>query len=100
MNPSSGETPVTSQPAPVPAPARAMAPAGQKRTGSDDTSTTASTVPPMSDDHDKVEKEWVGKVKRIIQKTRHDPYQQSEDLTALKADYMRQRYNKIIKVEK
>ncbi len=86
MNSSPRETPGTSLPANQPP--------------VDDTPTTTATVPPVLDDNDKVEKAWVDKVKRIIQKTKHDPYQQSEELTALKADYMKQHYNKIIKVEK
>ncbi len=97
MDPSPRETPGTSLPANQPP---VMAPAGQNNIGNDDTPTTTSAVSPVLDDNDKVEKEWVDKAKRIVQKTKHDPYQQSEQLTALKADYMRQRYNKIIKVEK
>lgn len=65
----------------------------------DDTSTSSSSTT-VKDDKDKVEKEWVDRVKRIIEQTRHDPYRQSEELTAVKADYMKQHYNKIIKAEK
>lgn len=54
---------------------------------------------PAADD-DKIEKEWVDKIRRVIEQTRHDPHQQSEKLTMVKADYMKQRYNKVIKVEK
>lgn len=78
-------------PAPVPA---------QSRTHNDDSSTTSSVPLSLSDDNDKVEKEWVGKVKRVITQTQHDPHKQNEEVTLIKADYMKQRYNKIIKVEK
>lgn len=54
----------------------------------------------MADDGDKVEKAWVDKARQIVGRTRNDPYRQSEELTVLKADYMKQRYNKIIKVNK
>lgn len=60
----------------------------------------ASTTTPISDDNDKVEKEWVDKARRIVEHTKYDPHRQSEELTVVKADYMKQRYNKIIKVEK
>lgn len=82
---------VPAGPAPVPA---------QSRQHNDDTSTTRSVASPLLNDNDKVEKEWVDKIKRIIAQLQHDPHKQSEELTLLKADYMKQRYNKIIKVEK
>jgi hypothetical protein len=71
----------------------------QRDAKADDTS-TSSPITTVRDDRDKVEKEWVDRVKRVIGQTRHDPYRQSEELTAVKADYMKQHYNKIIKVEK
>ena len=53
-----------------------------------------------ADDGDLIEKEWVIKAKQIIERTRNDPYQQSEDLTLFKADYMKKRYGKTIKVNR
>ena len=53
----------------------------------------------VADDKDVIEPEWVHKVKSIVTSTADDPYKQSEDLTALKADYMQKRYNKIIKLK-
>jgi len=87
MDPSSRETPGISLPA-----------SGQDAANDGGASASASG-PPVADDGDKVEKEWVDKTKRIIAETRHDPHKQSERLTAMKADYMKRRYNKIIKVE-
>ena len=40
------------------------------------------------------------KAKRIVEQTRDDPHQQSEQLTMVKADYMKKQYNKTIKVGK
>lgn len=54
----------------------------------------------MLDDSDKIEKKWVNKARQIVGRTRGDPYRQNEELTVVKADYMKQRYNKIIKVDK
>lgn len=49
-------------------------------------------------DSDLIEKEWVDKAKQIVERTRDDPYKQSEQLTVFKADYMKKRYDKTIKV--
>lgn len=51
-------------------------------------------------DNDLIEKEWVDKAKRIVEKTRDDPHAQSDQLTGVKADYMKQQYNKTIKISK
>ena len=53
-----------------------------------------------SDDSDLIEKEWVNKAKQIVERTRDDPYRQSEELTVVKVDYMKKRYNKSIKLNK
>ncbi len=52
----------------------------------------------VSDDGDLIEKEWVEKAKQIVEKTRDDPYKQTEELTVFKADYMQKRYGKTIKL--
>lgn len=65
-------------------------------------SAPASAAPPVApgpDDSDQVEKAWVDKVKQVVRRSRGDPYRQNLELTQLKADYLKQRYNKIIKVE-
>lgn len=53
----------------------------------------------LADDKDLIEKEWVNKAKQIVERTRDNPYQQSEELTVFKADYMKKRYNKTIKTK-
>ena len=57
-------------------------------------------TPQVVDDGDLIEKEWVSKAKQIVEKNRNDPYKQSEELTMFRADYMKKRYNKNIKVDK
>jgi hypothetical protein len=52
-----------------------------------------------SDDTDLIEKEWVNKAKQIVEQTKDNPYQQSEELTVFKADYMKKRYNRAIKLK-
>lgn len=54
-------------------------------------------VPIITDDGDLIEKEWVLKAKQIVERNRDNPYKQSEELTVVKADYMKQRYGKTIK---
>lgn len=61
---------------------------------------STNVVNNLPDDGDLIEKEWVEKAKQIVDKNRDDPYKQSEELNVFKADYMKQRYNKSIKVDK
>lgn len=62
--------------------------------------TTPIAAVPLADDGDLIEKEWVHKAKQIVDQNRDDPYKQSEELTVFKAGYMKQRYNKTIKLNK
>ncbi|HET7059895.1 MAG TPA: hypothetical protein VFH99_01065 [Candidatus Saccharimonadales bacterium] len=96
--PEMAPSPAAAQPAATPAPVAPAPSQAAAQTGA--ASTTPAPLSPVLEDDDKVEKEWVGKAKRIVEQTRHDPYRESEELTVVKADYMKQRYNKIIKVEK
>lgn len=54
-------------------------------------------LPQIADDADLIEKEWVQKAKEIVARTRHDPYEQNKEVTRMKADYMKKRYNKDVK---
>mgnify|MGYP007068867546 CR=1 FL=1 len=55
-------------------------------------------TPAIADDADLIEKEWVDKAKEIVARTRHDPYMQNKEVELMKADYMRKRYNKEVKI--
>lgn len=57
-------------------------------------------TPQIADDVDLIEKEWVNKTKDIVQKTKDDPYNQNRQIVKLRADYMKKRYNKDIKLAK
>ena len=83
--------PAPSQPIQAAAPAPA-APASAA-------ATTANPGLVADDDNDLIEKEWVAKAKQIVERNRNDPYKQSEELTLFKADYMKKRYGKTIKVD-
>lgn len=55
--------------------------------------------PMIADDNDLIEKEWVLKAKQIVASTKDDPYTQNKEMSKFKADYLKKRYNKDIKVE-
>jgi hypothetical protein len=63
-------------------------------------SVTPMPTVPVSDDDDSdlIEKAWVDKAKQIVERNRDDPHKQSEALTVFKADYMKKRYGKAIKL--
>src|SRR5689334_4967391 len=77
--------PASSSPEPSPVPTQPSAPTNQ--------------TPAVADDNDLIEKEWVAQVKQVLQKNAGNPYEQSRQLTQLKADYMQKRYGKDIKVD-
>lgn len=56
------------------------------------------STPQIADDTDLIEKEWVLKAKEIVERTHDDPYKQNEAIHRLKADYMKKRYSKDIKL--
>lgn len=69
-----------------------------------------SAIPPMpanlviddsgltAEDVDLIEKAWVEKAKAIVRSTEGDPYAQNKELNKIKADYIKKRYNRDIKV--
>ncbi len=57
-----------------------------------------SDNPAIADDVDLIEKEWVQKARAIVDKTKDDPHLQNKELNTFKADYMKKRYGKDIKL--
>jgi hypothetical protein len=51
-----------------------------------------------ADDGDVIEKAWVLKAKSIVEQTRDDPYRQNKEINRIKADYIKKRYNKDVKL--
>jgi hypothetical protein len=64
----------------------------------DQQSGKSSFSPVIAADADLIEKEWVLRAKAIVSKTKNDPREQSSALNRYKADYIKKRYNKDIKV--
>lgn len=59
---------------------------------------SSTTFPQIADDNDLIEKEWVLKAKEIVAQTAHDPHLQNKAISRFKADYLKKRYNKDIKL--
>lgn len=58
----------------------------------------AQLTPGVAADNDLIENEWVDIAKRIITENKDDPYNLSNAITLLRADYMKKRYGKDINV--
>ena len=56
------------------------------------------TQPLPDDTSDGLDEEWVNKAKAIVERTKDDPFQESRELNKVRADYLKTRYNKHIKV--
>lgn len=52
----------------------------------------------IADDADLIEKEWVTRAKAIVEQTKEDPFQQNKAINKVKAEYIKKRYNKDLKV--
>ncbi len=59
---------------------------------------TATSAPVLAADDDVIEKEWVNKVKGVINQTKGDPYSKEREVSKLQSDYMQKRYGKQIKI--
>lgn len=96
-SPVSATAPVAAYPAAPPVPQSPLQPAPASQLPQLP-ATTPEASPDIAADNDMIEKSWIDKAKEIITTTRDDPYQQSRQLAALKADYLQKRYNKSIKL--
>lgn len=54
--------------------------------------------PPVANDDDVIEKEWVDKAKQIVLQTKDDPFTQEKEVSKLQADYLKKRYGKELKL--
>lgn len=71
----------------------------QDNTQTDDSTTISaqSSSSLIADDVDVIEKIWVQKAKTIVNETKDDPCKQSTELSNMKRDYIKKRFNKDIK---
>jgi len=54
-------------------------------------------VPDVAEDVDLIEKEWVKKAKDIVNATFGDPYTQNKQMSKMKIEYIKKRYDRVIK---
>lgn len=57
-----------------------------------------ASVPAEANDIDVIEKEWVVHLKQVVSQTVENPYLQQDHISKIKAEYMKKRYNKDIKI--
>ncbi len=81
---------------PAVAPIPQTSPTTNSITAADQTNTHASTL--IADDADLIEKEWVVRAKAIVTQTKDDPHMQNQEMNKVKADYLKKRYNKDLKI--
>jgi hypothetical protein len=93
----SAQSAPAAMPTAIPLPTQPAMPAQDQST---QTSDLTHSNPTSANNDDLIEKEWVNRAKAIVESTRNDPYKQSEELTVFKADYMKKRYNKAVKLSK
>ena len=89
---------------PVGSPAMAQAPIVaapvQPVSAASDVPTGISPAPAHAtdDNTDALDDEWINKAKAIVEQTKHDPHLESQEIGRVKADYLRIRFNKHIKL--
>jgi len=49
------------------------------------------------DGNEVLDQDWVDKAKDIVEKTKSDPFTESRELSKIRADFLKSRYNKQIK---
>jgi hypothetical protein len=91
--------PSAAQPAPGMPPQHAAQFAVAAQTALGPVESAAPAMPAMADDVDLIEKEWIVKAKEIVERTKDDPRQQSVEMTRVKADYIKKRYDKDVKLD-
>jgi hypothetical protein len=52
-----------------------------------------------ADDADRIEKQWIDRTKMIVNTTKDDPYKQKVQMSKVKADYIKKRFDKSIPVD-
>lgn len=60
---------------------------------------TGSQVSNTSTNPDRIEKQWIDRAKAIVAQTKDDPYTQKTEMGKIRADYIKTRFNKVLKTE-
>ncbi|MBU6389869.1 hypothetical protein KGQ71_05145 [Patescibacteria group bacterium] len=48
---------------------------------------------------ERIEKQWLDKAKNLVDRTKDDPFMQKNEMSRLKAEYIKGRFNKTIRVD-
>ena len=91
--PAAPTAPVAAPTPPPPEPPTAVIPLSPA-----DTNSSTATSDLAADDRDIIEKAWIQKARTIVERTRDDPHEQNKEINKVKADYIKKRYNKDIKL--
>lgn len=60
--------------------------------------TMENDITQEADDIDVIEKAWIDRAKHIVDQTSSDPYEQQKMISKMKAEYIKKRFNKDIKI--
>lgn len=69
--------------------------------GTTDPATSSKAAKPATSDlsavdSDRIERQWVDRAKAIVAQTQDDPYTQKKQMSRIKADYIKKRFDKCI----
>ncbi len=96
-----GELPSVGSPSFGQAPVQPITNTPNDPSGAADSPLANASTPSIAlaaDDSDLIEKEWVERAKAIVNQTKDNPHQQTKAMNKFKADYVKKRYNKELKV--
>ncbi|MEX1995654.1 MAG: hypothetical protein WD887_02670 [Candidatus Saccharimonadales bacterium] len=83
---------------PVPSPVTATSQSDDDDTATGTASATDTSGLPAAD-ADRIEKQWVERAKVIVNQTQDDPHKQKSEMSRVKAEYIKKRYNKTVQVD-
>jgi len=67
--------------------------------GDDDTNEQQVVSYGRPKDTGQIERQWVDRAKAIVAQTQDDPFKQKNEMSKVKADYIKQRFNKVVKTD-
>lgn len=59
-----------------------------------------SPPPQVPEEKDNIDQVWIDRIKGLVDQTKDDPHARNQAISRLRADYMKQKYNKDIKLVK
>lgn len=63
----------------------------------DDAKSLADSNSQVDAHPDRIEKQWVDKAKAIVMQTKDDPFTQKDEMSKIKSEYIKSRFNKSLK---